>query len=73
MKYVDITPTWEAIMPVLIHLVRCGTNQEGLRNAEAELMRLARMVDALNAKQKDADARAQGPAFVPDDTPPWEC
>lgn len=41
-RYVDATPTWEAIMPLLV---------EGVRNnhpfSEAELMRLARLTDRL--------------------------
>ena len=43
-RSVDITPTWEGLMPVMIALVK-----QGNKVAEDELMRLARSVDQRNA------------------------
>ncbi len=48
---IDLTPTWEGIMPGLIACLQDGTG-EGQRMAREELMRLARIVDAANAKAK---------------------
>tara|TARA_A100001515_G_scaffold30971_3_gene24180 strand:- start:874 stop:1059 length:186 start_codon:yes stop_codon:yes gene_type:complete len=41
---VDMTPTWEGLMPVMIALVK-----QGNKVAEDELMKLARSVDQRNA------------------------
>ena len=41
---VDMTPTWEGLMPVMIELVK-----QGNKVAEDELMKLARSVDQRNA------------------------
>ena len=41
---VDMTPTWEGLMPVMIALVK-----QGNKAAEDELMKLARSVDQRNA------------------------
>ena len=50
-RYVDITPTWRAIMPILIHAIQHGTD-EGRKLATEELMRLADEMDKLN-KESD--------------------
>ena len=44
LRSIDITPTWEGLMPVMIALVK-----QGNKVAEDELMRLARSVDQRNA------------------------
>tara|TARA_R110000851_G_scaffold147449_2_gene287343 strand:+ start:681 stop:866 length:186 start_codon:yes stop_codon:yes gene_type:complete len=41
---VDMTPTWEGLMPAMIELVK-----QGNKVAEDELMKLARSVDERNA------------------------
>jgi len=41
---VDMTPTWEGLMPAMIELVK-----QGNKVAEDELMKLARSVDQRNA------------------------
>jgi len=46
-KTIDITPTWEAILPVLVEVAVNGTSPEGRRDAMNELLRLARIVDAM--------------------------
>lgn len=48
-RTIDMTPTWAALMPVLIAALVDGTAQ-GQASARAELMDLARRVDELNAR-----------------------
>ena len=45
---VDMTPTWEGLMPAMIELVK-----QGNKVAEDELMKLARSVDQRNAEMKE--------------------
>ncbi|NIO82542.1 MAG: hypothetical protein GTN53_18290 [Candidatus Aminicenantes bacterium] len=47
MKTINLTPTWEGIMPGLIEVLQNGT-EEGKELAKAELMDLARKVDEIN-------------------------
>ena len=49
-RYIDITPTWSAILPVLILGLTHGT-AEGRRAAQIELARMAQAADAFNASQ----------------------
>lgn len=42
---IDITPTWTALMPYLIHMVQAGGKAE--IEARKELMRLAAAADAV--------------------------
>ncbi len=46
---VDLTPTWAAIIPLLILVLREGTS-DGQQQAEDEIMRLALACDAMNAR-----------------------
>ena len=48
-QYIDLTPTWEGIMPALI--AAAANNSQA---AIEELMRLARIVDRQNAKLREA-------------------
>lgn len=50
-RALDLTPTWQAIMPALIAVIQDGT-LEGQAMAQAELMRLARLADEANARTK---------------------
>lgn len=59
-QYLDITPTWAAIMPALVAALQDGTG-EGQRIARAELARLAAEVDGLNARAR-AEREAMPPA-----------
>lgn len=53
-RYIDVTPTWSAIVPVIILGLTHGT-AEGRRAAAEELARMARAADAYNASlPKDA-------------------
>ena len=47
---VDITPTWVAIMPIMLAVINDpNASPMAVENVTAELMRLAAMVDAANA------------------------
>jgi len=48
---VDLTPTWEAVMPGLISVLETGT-EEGKRFVREELMDLARKIDRSNEFMK---------------------
>jgi hypothetical protein len=47
---IDICPTWESILPLLVYAAERGKTAEARREAMGELMRLARIVDEQNAK-----------------------
>lgn len=57
---IDLTPTWEGIMPMLICVLQNpDAEPEGIRAVTSELMRLARMGDKLAEVKKQRDeARA---------------
>lgn len=62
MQTIDMTPTWAALMPILLAAVEDGT-EEGKRIARAELTRLAHTVDAMNERAKGMqplDVKADG-------------
>lgn len=44
METIDITPTWEAILPILLAAVENGT-VAGRKTAVAELIRMAQLAD----------------------------
>tara|TARA_R110001599_G_scaffold243832_1_gene443763 strand:- start:229 stop:402 length:174 start_codon:yes stop_codon:yes gene_type:complete len=50
---VDITPTWEALLPVLIRVATQGETAEAQEGAMSELLRMARACDEMNAKAKE--------------------
>lgn len=58
-KTIDMTPTWEALLPGLLMAVENGTNQ-GRAIAMEELMRLARFADRVNAANRDKNTKRQG-------------
>lgn len=53
--YIDATPTWEGVMPILFAALESGTD-EGKRIAREELMKLARQVDSINTVKKSDSA-----------------
>lgn len=62
-RVIDLTPTWADLMPALIAILQNGTS-EGEAMARAELMRLAAIADAANARAKTtqlAGAEAREP------------
>ena len=46
MKYINLTPTWEGILPALLAVVTNGETVEARKTAEDELRRMARLADA---------------------------
>lgn len=44
MKTIDVTPTWEGILPTLLVLLENG-NSKGRETARAELKRMAKLAD----------------------------
>lgn len=47
---IDLTPTWESLMPMLVHVAANGSTKEGREEAAGQLLRLARIVDQHIAK-----------------------
>jgi hypothetical protein len=52
-KMIDLTPSWTAFMPGLCAVLEYG-DAEGKRMAREELMSLARAVDTMNSRAKEA-------------------
>lgn len=59
MTHIDVTPTWAALLPALLAVLKDGT-PEGQAMAREELFRLAVAVDAANAR---ARSEAERPAI----------
>jgi hypothetical protein len=55
MKYIDITPTWEAATRIYIEVLEFGT-EAGKVAAREELIRLAQQYDQLVAELKGTEA-----------------
>ena len=52
-KTIDITPTWEAIMPALIDILKNNNSTESAKSEVAsEIMRLARNMDKVIKEKK---------------------
>lgn len=49
---IEIAPTWEGVVPLLVHAAERGKTPEARRAAMAELLRLARIVDERNAEAR---------------------
>mgnify|MGYP003123334876 CR=1 FL=1 len=53
-RYVDMTPTWEAAMRTYIYILESeDATERGKEIAKEELMRLARDVDTMNKENKN--------------------
>lgn len=50
---IDITPTWRALLPALVHVAVKGT-PEGSKIAMDSLYQLADAVDSMNAEAKES-------------------
>ena len=46
---IDCTPTWEAVLPILLMVYRDSETTEGRNTARAELVRMAKLADAFVA------------------------
>lgn len=55
METIDLTPTWAAVLPVLLAAIENGTD-EGRRMAREELARMAQAADKYNELSKAAKA-----------------
>lgn len=51
MQTIDLTPTWSALLPALLAVVKDGT-EEGRTAAVSELRRMAQAADQLNVELK---------------------
>jgi hypothetical protein len=52
-KTIDMTPTWEAIMPLLIDILKNNNSTESAKNEVAsEIMQLARNMDKVIQERK---------------------
>ena len=48
-RTIDITPSWQGLLPLLVEVAANGDTTEGRKSAMDELMRLAKTVDDMNA------------------------
>ena len=55
-QYVDMTPSWEGLLPYLLTIMRDGTT-EGQKLARQELTRMAKMADRY-VEYQTVEARA---------------
>lgn len=51
-EVIDLTPTWEQIVPALILLIESGGNG-GKKTAKEELLRMARLADSFTKLNKE--------------------
>tara|TARA_R110002167_G_scaffold347308_1_gene558215 strand:+ start:291 stop:464 length:174 start_codon:yes stop_codon:yes gene_type:complete len=53
MRTIDITPTWQALLPTMLAVIaNPKASSESKKGITEELMRLAKIVDDQNAKAK---------------------
>lgn len=62
---IDITPTWSGLWPVLVELATNATTAEAMKDAEAELAKMAKAADRYNAIAKAWSAQDR----LPEDEP----
>lgn len=61
MQTIDVTPTWEAATRIYVAvLMNSGAPYSAKEQAQNELLRLARAVDAMNASQAVEGGEARG-------------
>lgn len=60
MKTIDVTPTWEGLVPAFLALIENGT-PEGRAMAVKEITRMAQIADhaVAEAKRMDAERKAE--------------
>lgn len=59
MRTIDITPTWVAVLPILLAALENGTD-EGKRIAREELQRMADAADLYNASVRNPHRTERG-------------
>jgi hypothetical protein len=52
MTPINLTPTWEECVPMLLHLMEAGTTREAVQFAKDEILRMAKMADKYVGFQK---------------------
>ena len=52
LEYIDLPPTWEGLIPVLVHLDQNGTTPESRQTAREQLLRVARIADDIHQYRK---------------------
>lgn len=52
-RVIDVTPTWESMVPVFVMLIENG-NSKARKTAIEEMTRMAQMLDAFIAEHKTA-------------------
>lgn len=57
---IDITPTWEELVPLLVQVAANGETRKARETAMDELKRLARAVDEMNAEAKAQQTIEEG-------------
>jgi hypothetical protein len=55
MQTIDMTPTWEAVLPIYLDAIQYG-NGKGYEAAVEELTRMAKLADLYIAAQKEKQA-----------------
>lgn len=53
MKTIDMTPTWEGLVPALIHILQHSESERSKRDIADELNKMARAADRWNAYCKE--------------------
>jgi len=57
-KTIDLTPTWEGLVPVLLHIAQHATSMTARKDIETELTNMAKAADRWNAHCKASKASA---------------
>lgn len=53
MRYIDVTPTWEGVLPALLAVFGDAETAEARRTAGEELRRMARLADSYVAEHRE--------------------
>jgi hypothetical protein len=53
---IDLTPTWESLVPVLVHILQHSETETAKRLITAEIMSMAKAADMWNAHCKSVQA-----------------
>lgn len=56
-NYINVTPTWRALLPALVELAVNGETTEARRTAMSELYKLADAMDARIADRKEQEGK----------------
>jgi hypothetical protein len=53
-KTIDLTPTWESLVPVMVHILQHSESDTAKRDITAEIKSMAKAADMWNAHCKAA-------------------